>query len=86
MGPAAYHRQAEPETVSREFVVLSSRLLLFSMFPLVAGICMDFYLIAQLIVPGRAVAATLSTALFLVFFGVWFVLPHVKGRGLRRPR
>ena len=47
MTPAAYHRQTERETVSRGFVRLTSRLLLWSMFPLLTGICLDFYLISK---------------------------------------
>jgi len=49
MTPAAYHRQAEPETVSRNFLILSTRVLCWSMFPLMTGILMDFYLIGRLV-------------------------------------
>jgi hypothetical protein len=53
MTPAAYHRQTERETISRGFVRLASRLLLWSMVPLLVGMCLDFYLIASLILKRR---------------------------------
>ena len=75
MAPAAYHRQAEPEQVSERFVRVSSRLLLASMPPLALAVCLDFHLVARIIV--GPVAAWLATALFLVFVLLWFVLPRI---------
>jgi hypothetical protein len=77
MTPAAYHRQAERETVSHGFVRLASRLLLWSMFPLLTGISLDFYLIALLIFKNTEVSLALAAVLSLTFFVLWFVLaPH----------
>ena len=76
MTPAAYHRQAERETVSHGFVRLASRLLLWSMFPLLTGICLDFYLIALLIFKNTQVSLALAAVLSLTFFVLWFVLPR----------
>ena len=76
MTPAAYHRQTERETVSRGFVRLTSRLLLWSMFPLLTGICLDFYLIASLIFKSTKVSVALAAVLSLTFFVLWFVLPR----------
>jgi hypothetical protein len=76
MTPAAYHRQAERETVSHGFVRLASRLLLWSMFPLLTGICLDFYLIALLIFKNTEVSLALAAVLGLMFFVLWFVLPR----------
>ena len=76
MTPAAYHRQAERETVSHGFVRLASRLLLWSMFPLLTGICLDFYLIASLIFESTAVSVGLAVILSLTFLVLWFVLPR----------
>ena len=42
IAPAAYHRIAEPESVSRAFVGLASRLLSWSLVPLALAICADF--------------------------------------------
>ena len=49
MTPAAYHRQVERGRVSRRFIDLSSTLLTLAMLPLIAGVCLDTYLIARLI-------------------------------------
>jgi hypothetical protein len=76
MTPAAYHRQAERETVSHGFVRLASRLLLWSMFPLLTGICLDFYLISLLIFKNTEVSLALAAVLSLTFFVLWFVLPR----------
>src|SRR6185295_13758175 len=78
MGPAAYHRQAEPESVSEEFVVLSSRLMLLGMFPLIMGVCIDYYLIARLILGDHATGLLLSGALCVVYVTIWFVLPRLR--------
>ena len=86
MTPAAYHRQAERESVSRGFVRLASRLLLWSMFPLLAGICLDFYLIASIIINNELLSVTLAVLLSIAFFVLWFVLPRTRGlqNSLRR--
>ena len=76
MTPAAYHRQAKRETVSHGFVRLASRLLLWSMFPLLTGICLDFYLIASLIFTSMGVSVALAAVLSLTFFVLWFGLPR----------
>jgi hypothetical protein len=78
MTPAAYHRQAERETISHGFIRLASRLLLWSMFPLLAGLCLDFYLIASLILKNWALSVALTVLLSMVFFVLWFMLPRIN--------
>src|SRR5678815_4725054 len=56
MTPASYHRQTGPREASERFLMLGSRLLLCSMVPLMAGIALDFYLIARLILKDVAPA------------------------------
>lgn len=88
MAPAAYHRQAEPETISRTFIVVSGNLLKWSMPPLAAAICLDLYLIARLILQSRLVSLLLSLALLIVFGALWVVLPRLgrfHPRALRPP-
>ena len=81
MTPAALHRQTTPRHITADFITLSSRLLLLSMFPLAVGICIDFYLIARLMVDG-AIALPLAVALFVLFMGLWYALPRIR----RQPR
>lgn len=78
MTPAAYHRRAEPESVSRRFVRLSSRLLAWSVYPLMVGVCLDFYLVSSLIA-NDVVSLVLAAALFCLFALLWLVLPRVRG-------
>ena len=78
MAPAAYHRRAEPDSVSRRFVRLSTRLLSWSTYPLMVGICVDFYLVATLIVANDRLGLGLAAALFLVPALLWVALPRVR--------
>src|SRR5216684_1937656 len=83
MAPAAYHRQAGPREVTETFVWLSTRLLLWSMWPLAVGVCLDFYLVSRVILHS-AVAPVLAGGLFAIFLGLWFLLPRIRDprRGL----
>ena len=82
MTPAALHRQLEPRAVSDEFVLISSRLLLWSMIPLAVAISADLYLVARVILGASAPAAMIAVGLLVVYLGLWFVLPW--SRALRR--
>jgi len=76
MTPAAYHRQAEPEAVSRNFVILSTRVLFWSMFPLMTGILIEFFVITRLIFSSVWVAVSSAVLLGLIFMLFWFALPR----------
>jgi len=77
MAPAAYHRQTGSEQVTETFIRLSTRLVLWSMVPLAISICLDFYLIARIVLESN-LAALLSAALVCVFGLFWFVLPRAR--------
>ena len=80
MAPAALHRLTEPMAVSRRFIAISSRLLMASMVPLAAGICLEIYIVARVILEtsvGAAIIAVLSLAVFIVF---WLVVPRAARR------
>jgi Family of unknown function (DUF6328) len=78
MTPAAYHRQAEPTTVSRRFLTISTKLLFWSMYPLMSGIVLDFYLIGSLILQSRLLSLLASFCLLCVFIFLWGLLPWVQ--------
>jgi len=80
MGPAAYHRQAQPESTSHAFVRFASRCLTGAMFALMLGISLDFYLVAALIVGRGGTSAIGALALLTGFFGFWFVWPRINAR------
>jgi uncharacterized protein DUF6328 len=77
MAPAAYHRQTDPEEATDSFIELATYLLLWSMFPLMVGISLDFYLIAQLILENNILSLLLSLTLLLWFVTFWFLLPRL---------
>ena len=78
MAPAALHRQTNREAITEGFITIASRLLLLSMFPLLLGICFDFYLIAHLILNSTVTSLFLSAVLLIVFATLWFLLPHTR--------
>lgn len=78
MTPAAAHRQMCAGSMTRAFIVTSTRLLLWSMCPLALGICLDFYLVARLILGGGALVPILATGLLVVFVVLWFLMPRVR--------
>jgi len=80
MTPAAYHRQVERGRVSRRFIDLSSTLLTLAMLPLIAGVCLDTYLIARLILKEQGLAVTVAVVAALVLAGLWYGLPAVCRR------
>lgn len=78
MTPAAYHRQTRHDPKPEQFISLSSRLLLWSMFPLMAAIGLEMYLIARLILDSVVFSLCIGIALLLVFVLFWVLLPHSK--------
>lgn len=78
MTPAAYHRQAEPGSVSSTIIALSSRLLFWSMAPLLAALCCEFYIIGQLVLDSRRASLALTIPLAALFGFLWFALPRVR--------
>ena len=82
MTPAAYHRQVSPLSVSEDFVRRSSRLLLASMLPLATSLCVELYLVARVVLES-AWALVLPAAIFLLFLGLWVLLPRAHGGGAR---
>jgi hypothetical protein len=76
MTPAALHRHSGADRVTARFLRVSTRLLLWSMFPLAISISVDFYLIARVIV-GTVLVAWLAGALFGVFILLWVMLPRL---------
>ena len=77
MTPAAYHRQAHQFSVSRQFIRVSSFLLLVSMAALVAGICLDFYVVSELVLANAWWSGLLTGVLAAVFVGLWYIFPRI---------
>jgi hypothetical protein len=75
MTPAAYSRQAEPHTVTRRFVDVSSKLLTISMIPFTIGVSLDTYLVGKIILQDVAASLATGIGMLVVLTGLWFVLP-----------
>jgi hypothetical protein len=75
MTPAAYHRQTRPRQVSAHFLLLSGRLLLTALVPLMFGIALDVYLIARVILGNVLVSIVIAAGLVALVGGLWFVFP-----------
>lgn len=86
MTPAAYHRLVHATEVTDGFLRRSGVLLLSSMFPLAAGISIDFYLIARIILARRETALVLAALLFAVLCSAWFLLPRAHASRARAAR
>ena len=82
MAPAAFHRQRDPESVSESFIVIATRLLLYSMFPLMLALGLEFFLIARVITNNMLLSILLAMALVSFFSTLWFLLP--RSRKLQR--
>ncbi len=80
MAPAALHRQTGPTAVSRQFIAISSRLLMASMAPLAAGICLDVYIVGRVILDSSVGAAIIAALLLGVFIVFWLVVPRLARR------
>ncbi|HEX8963982.1 MAG TPA: DUF6328 family protein [Rhodocyclaceae bacterium] len=75
MTPAAYHRQTRPLEVSHPYIRLCSRLLLWSMYPLMLGICLDLYLIARIVTGERPLAAVIAAFMACFYASFWLLMP-----------
>ena len=61
--PAEVHRQTRPRQVSAHSLLLSGRLLLTALVPLMFGIALDVYLIARVILGNVHVSAAIAASL-----------------------
>src|SRR4030095_4502882 len=76
--PAALHGKTSRKAASQNFITIASRLLLLSMFPLMLGISLDFYLIAKLVLNDTVISLLLAILLLSVFATLWFLLPRLN--------
>ena len=76
MAPAAFHRHVEPLEVSGWLLKLGSRLLMWSMFPLAGGLCVDLYLLAGTMC-SNGFSMAYAFTLFVAFLSLWFFAPII---------
>jgi len=80
MTPAALHRQVDPLASSRRFMRCSTILLLLSMFPLAISICLEIYLIANVITGLFWLSFLSAIGLLFLFSSLWVILPMIEKR------
>jgi hypothetical protein len=78
MAPAAYHRQAEPDRLSRYFASYASTMVTVAMAPLLLALAIEVGLVAYVVDPSAWLAAGLGTALGTLCAALWFVYPRVR--------
>jgi len=83
MAPAAYHRQAERERVSRYFANYASLLVTLAMAPLSIALAMEVSLVTFLVTGQPAVGALIGIALILFLVWLWYMFPAYRKR--KRP-
>jgi len=86
MTPAAYHRVAEPGTVSHFFIDLASRLIATAMIPLMLAIALEVLLVGGLILGSGWGSVLAAAGTFVVFAVLWFVYPFLKRNSGRLTR
>jgi hypothetical protein len=77
--PAAYHRQMEHMSITRRFIDVSTRLMLWSMAALALSICLDLYLVSHVILRDSLVSLLITLGLLALFIFLWIVLPRSEG-------
>jgi hydrogenase-4 membrane subunit HyfE len=78
MAPAAVHRQHAQRVMTRQFVTMSSRLLLTSMLVLATALLIEVHLVAEVILGAHGASIVLVSALGAVFGALWLVLPRSR--------
>jgi hypothetical protein len=74
--PAAYHRQMEHVSITRRFIDVSTRLMLWSMAALALSISLDLYLVSRLILQNSLASLLITLGLLALFLFLWVVLPR----------
>jgi Family of unknown function (DUF6328) len=82
MAPAAYHRIAEQQSVSRFFVTYGSIMIAISMLPLLTAISFDIYILGRLVLGDQQTSLWIAIAIAALLAILWYVVPFTA-RALR---
>jgi len=77
MTPAAWHRHVEEVVMTKKFLRLSSRLIKYAMFFLSIGMCIDIFIIGEVIF-NNVLPAIAAIILFCIFMFGWFIFPSIQ--------
>jgi hypothetical protein len=76
MAPAAFHRQAARDRVSKSFADYASTLITVAMIPLMVAISSEVGIVTFVISESTVLGVGVSAALLGVFGILWFVIPR----------
>ena len=77
LSPAAYHRQAEPNKITKRFCRLGTRMLTLSLIPLIIGISLDLFVITKVITKDQTESLVVSALAFVLLTTFWFIFPQL---------
>jgi hypothetical protein len=66
----------EHVSITRRFIDVSTRLMLWSMAALALSICLDLYLVSRLILQDNLGSLLIALGLLVLFIFLWLVLPR----------
>lgn len=75
--PAAYHRQAEPSSISERLCRIGTKCLTLAFAPLSVAIAGDIGVIGELLEFSPMLSVGIAVAVFLALVGAWFVFPRL---------
>lgn len=78
MAPASYHRQLERYSASHDFVDYASKLLCISLTPLMVSLCLDMYVVCNVITEQPSVSIAASVAALVLLISLWYGYPAWK--------
>ena len=84
MAPAAYHRQVEPDSVSRTFANYASSMVTLAMAPLLLAIAIEVALVTFAIKPWCFLSGSLGAMVAVIYLLLWYVFPRLRRRHTRR--
>jgi hypothetical protein len=80
MAPAAYHRQAERDRVSRYFANYASFFITLTMAPLSVALAIEVSLVAFLATGQPAASMLIGAAIILFLVWLWYLFPAYRKR------
>jgi hypothetical protein len=85
MAPAAYHRQAERDRVSRYFANYASLMITLAMAPLSIALAVEVALVAYLATRNLSISCVVGAALMMYLAWLWYGFPTYKRRAKTAP-
>jgi len=85
IAPAAYHRLAAHGEAREDVDEFGARSVLGALLPLALGLIGDLYVVAEMHFRSQALAIGLPVLAFILFLGLWAVLPLLARRGETAP-